>query len=162
MIMEILIADDEKYIREELKNTIERITPGNSYHFARNFDTALEEMKNNEIDIAFLDIRMPGKTGIELARAIKIIKPDINIIIVTAYADYAFEALRLYVSGYVLKPFRDKDIEDALNNLRKPLCDPPHILLLLSGLSASAILNCFSTTSRSLFPVRRKRNCSPI
>ena len=57
--MEILIADDEKYIREELKNTIERITPGNSYHFARNFDTALEEMKNNEIDIAFLDIRMP-------------------------------------------------------------------------------------------------------
>ena len=82
-------------------------------------------MKNNEIDIAFLDIRMPGKTGIELARAIKIIKPDINIIIVTAYADYAFEALRLYVSGYVLKPFRDRDIEDALNNLRKPLCDPP-------------------------------------
>ena len=102
--MEILIADDEKYIREELKNTIDRIIPGNNYHFARNFDTALEEMKSNEIDIAFLDIRMPGKTGLELARAIKIIKPDINIIIVTAYADYALEALRLYVSGYILMP----------------------------------------------------------
>ncbi len=122
--MKILIADDEKFIREELKSTIERIHPGNSYHFAKNFDTALEEAKNNEIDIAFLDIRMPGKTGLELARAIRIIKPDVNIIIVTAYADYALEALRLYVSGYILKPFRDKDIEDALDNLRKPLSSP--------------------------------------
>lgn len=82
-------------------------------------------MKNHDIDIAFLDIRMPGKTGIDLARAIKIIKPDINIIIVTAYADYALEALRLYVSGYILKPFKDKDIKEALDNLRKPLGDTP-------------------------------------
>ena len=124
--MEILIADDERFIRDELKDTIERIRPGNSYHFARNFDTALKEMKSNEIDVAFLDIRMPGKTGLELARAIKIIKPDVNIIIVTAYADYALEALRLYVSGYILKPFRDKDIADALDNLRKPLSAPPN------------------------------------
>ncbi len=121
--MEILIADDEKFIREELKNTIERLSPGNSYYLARSFDTALEEMKSHNIDIAFLDIRMPGKTGLDLARAIKIIKPDINIIIVTAYADYALEALRLYVSGYILKPFRDRDIEEALNNLRRPLGD---------------------------------------
>ncbi len=82
-------------------------------------------MKNHDIDIAFLDIRMPGKTGIDLARAIKIIKPDINIIIVTAYADYALEALRLYVSGYILNPFKDKDIKEALDNLRKPLGDTP-------------------------------------
>lgn len=121
--MEILIADDEKYIREELKDTLERLSPGNSYHMARNYDTALEEMKNHDIDIAFLDIRMPGKTDLDLARAIKIIKPDINIIIVTAYADYALEALRLYVSGYILKPFKDKDIKEALDNLRKPLGD---------------------------------------
>ena len=62
----------------------------------------------------------------EIKSTKKIIKPDVNIIIVTAYADYALEALRLYVSGYILKPFRDKDIEDALDNLRKPLSAPPN------------------------------------
>ena len=100
--MNVLIADDEKFMREDLQKAVERVRPGNSYFFAENFDSAVKAVEENDIEVAFLDIRMPGKTGLELAKAIRSLRPEINIIIVTAYEEYALNALRLYVSGYIL------------------------------------------------------------
>ncbi len=121
--MNILIADDEMSMRYDLKFAIERVAPSdeNVFFFAQNYDTAIEQIHNNKIDIAFLDINMPGKTGLELAQTIKSYHPDINIIMVTAYREYALDALRLYVSAYLLKPVDDNELREALNNLRKPI-----------------------------------------
>ena len=119
--MNILIADDEKFMREDLQKAVERVRPGNSYFFAENFDSAVKAVEENDIEVAFLDIRMPGKTGLELARAIRSLRPEINIIIVTAYEEYALNALRLYVSGYILKPVIDSELKEALDNLRVPV-----------------------------------------
>ena len=119
--MNILITDDERFMREDLQKAVERIHPGNTYFFAENFDSAVKAVRENEIEVAFLDINMPGKTGLELAKEIKVIRPDINIIIVTAHAEYALNALRLYVSGFILKPVMDNELKEALDHLRVPV-----------------------------------------
>ena len=119
--MNILIADDEKLMREDLKNAIERVRPGNDYYMAKNYDEAVKVVEAESIDIAFLDINMPGKTGLELTKTLKKMNPDINIIMVTAHADYALSAHRLFVSGYLMKPVMDDELTEALDNLRVPL-----------------------------------------
>ena len=121
--MNILIADDEMSMLYDLKFAVERVAPTeeNEFFFAQNYDTAVEQIQNNHINIAFLDINMPGKSGLELAQAIKSLNPDINIIMVTAYREYALDALQLYVSAYLLKPVDDNELREALDNLRKPL-----------------------------------------
>ena len=121
--MKVLIADDEKFMREDLQKAIERVSPGNTYFFAENFESAVKAVKENDIEVAFLDIRMPGKTGLELAKSIRSLRPEINIIIVTAYEEYTLNALRLYVSGYILKPVIDSEVREALEHLRVPVTE---------------------------------------
>lgn len=77
--------------------------------------------EKESFDVAFLDIEMPGMSGIELAKKLKDIKPYLNIIFVTAYTDYALEVHSLYVSGYLLKPIKKEDVVTALDNLRNPI-----------------------------------------
>jgi two-component SAPR family response regulator len=122
-MMNILITDDEKFMHEDLQKAVERVHPGNTYFFAENFDSAVGVVRENEIDVAFLDINMPGKSGLELAKEIKDLRPAINIIIVTAYAEYALNALRLYVSGFILKPVMDSELKEALDHLRVPVIE---------------------------------------
>lgn len=121
--MNILIADDEMSMRYDLKFAVERVAQvdDNVFFFARDYDSAVEQIKNNKINVAFLDINMPGKTGLELAQTIKGYDSDINIIMVTAHREYALDALRLYVSAYLLKPVDDNELREALANLRKPV-----------------------------------------
>ena len=64
---------------------------------------------------------MPEKSGIALAKELKDIYKDINIVFVTGYSQYALDALKIHCSGYVLKPAKKEDIEDALANLRAPI-----------------------------------------
>lgn len=123
--MKVLIADDERFMREDLERALERVHPGNTCYFAENFDSAVRVIKENEIEVAFLDINMPGKSGLELAKEIKVLRPDVNIIVVTAHAEYALNALRLYVSGFILKPVMDNELKEALDNLRVPVIENP-------------------------------------
>lgn len=119
--MNVLITDDEKYMREDLRDALERVSPGNHYHFAADYDSAVAIIEKQEIEIAFLDINMPGKSGLEIAKTIKGMSPDINIIIVSAHEEYALSALKLFVSGYILKPVMDDELEEVLENLRVPV-----------------------------------------
>ena len=63
----------------------------------------------------------PVKPDLSLPRQSEACVPEINIIIVTAYEEYALNALRLYVSGYILKPVIDSELKEALDNLRVPV-----------------------------------------
>ena len=119
--MKILIVDDEAYLRKEVKDSLERIAPLNIYAEAENYDSAIKLLNENSFDIAFLDINLKGKNGLKIAEKAKFISPKTNIVMVTAYSEYALEAFKLFVSGYLLKPFSDNDLRDVLNNLRKPI-----------------------------------------
>ena len=119
--MQILIVDDEEILRMDLKNALERVSPGNQYYLAESYDEAIAFVREQPLDIAFLDIQMPSKNGLLLAQEIKKTKPSLNIVMVTAYSNYAMDALKLYVSGYILKPVMDNDLIEVLQNLRNPI-----------------------------------------
>ena len=119
--MQILIADDEEILRMDLKNALERVSPGNQYYLAQNYHEAIAIIREYPIDVAFLDVQMPGKNGLLLAQAIKKEKPSVNIVMATSYSQYAMDAHRLYVSGYLLKPVMDNDLIEVLRNLRNPV-----------------------------------------
>ena len=71
------------------------------------------------MDYAFLDIKLRGMTGIELAKLIKESFPGTKILFCTAYSEYAFEAYRVYALGYLLKPIKADDIRETLRNMDK-------------------------------------------
>ena len=122
--MKILIADDEVFQHVEIHDAVERVCgegAENSYFYAKNAAEALAVCNENEIDVAFLDINMPGKNGIALASELKEKHPGVNIVMVTAYGEYALDALRLFVSAYLMKPVLDEDVRAALANLRNPV-----------------------------------------
>ena len=120
--MKILIVDDEAYLRDDLKDSLERIsTQKNEYSEAENYDAAVKQLKENSFDIAFLDIHLQGKSGLEVAQKAKSVSPKTNIVIVTAYSEYALDAFKLFVSGYLLKPFSDAELREVLDNLRTPV-----------------------------------------
>ena len=119
--MKILIVDDEAYLRDEVKDSLERVSPSNEYSEAEDYDGAVKLLKENSFDIAFLDIHLKGKNGLEIAERAKHISPKTNIVMVTAYSEYALDAFKLFVSGYLLKPFSDEDLRAVLSNLRTPI-----------------------------------------
>jgi len=106
----ILIADDEKTIRETLS---EFFTDG-GYEVITAEDglRAVEELTNSDIDVAMVDIRMPGLDGLEVLAKAQKIAPDTQIIIITAFGtvENAVEAIKLGASDYVTKPVVFDDI----------------------------------------------------
>ena len=123
--MNILITDDEAILRVSLADALERVSPGNEIDFAEDYDTAISRIRETHYDIAFCDIQMPGKNGLDLTGSNKRMSPRTNIIIVTAYSEYALDAFKLFVSGYILKPVKDADLAAALDNLRIAPAPPP-------------------------------------
>lgn len=82
---------------------------------------AYEKAKETKIDIAFLDIEMPTINGVMLAKKLKALNPRVNVIFVTAYDNYAREAMALHASGYVSKPVNENKIKHELDGLRFPV-----------------------------------------
>lgn len=125
--MNILIVDDEAAERRNLENVLTNVRKnmeGTGEIFsAANAAETLQLVEKERIDTAFLDIEMPGKDGLTLAKELLEKYPMMNIIMMTAYPEYALEAHKLYVSGYLLKPAMEDEVEEALRNLRHPVKD---------------------------------------
>ena len=120
--MLILLVDDEQLQLMRLENEVKKVFPSGSNILSYSSSSkALKENKDNKIDIAFLDIEMPGMNGIELAKALKKINPLINIIFVTAYDNYALDAYKIHASGYVSKPVSVEKIKKEVDALRYPV-----------------------------------------
>ncbi len=117
--MNILAVDDEFYAIENLTDCIKEAMPEAEVTGFRKFSEAMEYIRDNNVDICFLDIELRGgHTGIEIAKALRDIRPDINIIFTTAYSDYAMEAMNLRASGYILKPVTPEKVKAELDVLR--------------------------------------------
>ena len=84
-------------------------------------ETALEFIKYNTVDIAFLDINMRGMGGLTLAEKIIDICPDCKIVFCTGYEEYAIQAFKLHVSGYLLKPILAEDVQCEIDNIKRGL-----------------------------------------
>lgn len=121
--MQVLIVDDEEMVLQETKETVEMELPDRKIICTSSALEAVKIAGRRKIDIAFLDIEMPGMDGLELAEKIKKRNPETNIVFVTAYEEYALRAFGIFASGYLMKPLRREDVEKAIHNLRYPQAD---------------------------------------
>ena len=116
--MNIIAIDDERSALNVLIKSIKDAVPIAKIHgFCNSFD-ALKLMKEIKCDIAFLDIQMNQIDGITLAKRLKEIYPQINIVFVTAYSKYTDEAFSIHASGYIYKPATKDKIILEMENLR--------------------------------------------
>ena len=111
--MRIGVCDDEKNIRELISNKIKKEYPNSEIVFFKSGEELLLESK--DIDILLLDIQMPGRNGIEIARELRKKNNKTILIFVTAMEDYVFEAFDVNAFNYIVKPFNDNRFMDVLN-----------------------------------------------
>lgn len=121
--MNILVADDEKLALEGIMSAVIKAVPEARVHGYRKAEAVLAAAQSmtEPVDVAFLDIEMRGMNGMELARRLMEIFPDINIVFTTGYSEYSLEAMQIHASGYILKPVTVDKIRKELTVLRHPV-----------------------------------------
>jgi len=114
--MRILIVDDEPPARERLKQHLTELGDCEVVGEAANGWQALELCQQLRPDVALLDVRMPGLTGIEVAQHFNALEAPPAVIFTTAYDEYALEAFEAEAIGYLLKPVRKEKLARALRH----------------------------------------------
>jgi len=113
----ILVVDDEEIVRSSLVDWLRE----DGYHAEAAEDgfEALEKLKEKPWDIALVDLKMPKMDGLELMERMKKLKPDIQVIIITAYATVhtAVQAMKMGAYDYLVKPFNPEEISLLINRL---------------------------------------------
>ena len=116
--MKIYAVDDEELALDMLTAAIKEACPGAQVLGFENPNECMDKMGQEPCDVLFTDIRMPEMDGMDFARKCQELCPNVNVIFVTAYDDYAMQAFDLYASGYVTKPVTEEKIAKELEHLR--------------------------------------------
>lgn len=117
--MNILIADDERVIREGIKRTIRSIYPDHCVHVAASTEEAVKIMEEQSIHIVLTDILMPGMNGLEFMRISKRRYPYVKWVVISAHSEFAYaqEAVRLGARDYLLKPIGKSKLLEIISDL---------------------------------------------
>ena len=113
-----IAVDDEALMLGALAKAISASPDITSVTKFSDCDAAIDHIKTNPVDIAFLDINMRGMGGLALAEKIISYRPDCKIVFCTGYEEYAIPAFKLHASGYLLKPISAKDIQVEIDNIK--------------------------------------------
>lgn len=110
----ILVVDDEEVIREGMR----RILEAEGFHVitSASGQTAIEKIQERDFDVVVTDLKMPGMDGIEVLKTIKILQPEVPVIIITGYStvDTAVDAMKNGAFDYIAKPFTSDLIIDKV------------------------------------------------
>src|SRR5512133_2482684 len=124
--LRVLAVDDEPPALDELAYLLRADPRVAIVHTAGDATEALRVLRDSDIDVVFLDIRMPGLDGMELARVLgRFAKPP-AVVFVTAYDDRAAEAFDLGVTDYVRKPVQEDRIAESLRRVLAGRLMPAH------------------------------------
>jgi len=139
--IKVILVDDEIdsliTIEEQIKLYCENVEVIGAYDDS---EIGLAAIIKNKPDVAFLDIQMPKKNGIQVARELS--EYNINIVFITAHQDYAIEAFKLSAMHYILKPIEDgTDLIEVFNRVRPNLTNN---LPILEKLLENNYLNSYS------------------
>lgn len=115
--MRALIVDDEAPAREELRYQLARLDVFREVEEAETAADALALLQQREYDALFLDIRMPGLSGLEAMKVINELPRRPYVVFVTAYDEYALEGFEVAANDYLLKPVSEKRLRQAMQRL---------------------------------------------
>ncbi len=125
--MKAIIADDEQHLAEDLRRRLAHLWPELQIvavvHDGVAAAAAFQELKP---DIAFLDIRMPGQSGLDAARSAA---ADCRVVFVTAFDDHAVQAFEQAAADYLLKPVSDERLQRCVERLQQRSAGAPDALL---------------------------------
>jgi two-component system LytT family response regulator len=114
MYKKVIIIDDERLARNELKKLLSEFPEIEVIDEAANADEGIKKIKTLEPDLIFLDIQMPGKTGFDM---LKELEHTPQLIFTTAYDEFAIRAFEVNALDYLLKPVEPKRLADAIHKL---------------------------------------------
>ncbi len=135
MRLRSIIADDEIALREHLTRLLNKLWPELEICTAvANGSAALEAINNIKPDIAFLDIRMPGLSGMDVAQRIG---NACRVVFITAYDQYAVQAFEQHAIDYLLKPLTEDRLQKTIVRLQHTLNDhPPDVTALVRQIAS--------------------------
>ena len=116
--MRAIAVDDEELMLRALERAIHASPDIKEVVKFSNCERALEYVKENPIDVAFLDINMRGMGGLALAEKILEARPNCKIVFCTGYEEYAIPAFKLHASGYLMKPISAEDVQKEIDNIK--------------------------------------------
>lgn len=115
----VIIADDQEGMRMILRKMIAKAEGFTLCAEADNGADVLALVEEHKPHVCFLDVEMPGMTGLECAKAIQDTDPQIIIIFATAHDDYMAQAFELYAFDYMVKPFKLDRVMQTLERIKK-------------------------------------------
>lgn len=116
-MLRTIIVDDEKLSIEYLEHLLKDVNGVEIVGKYTDGHVVLEEFERKSPELVFLDISMPGVSGIEIAKKIKSILPECKIVFVTAYKQYALKAFEIGVTDYIVKPFKKARIQQLMDRI---------------------------------------------
>lgn len=152
--LRLLLVDDEAPARARLRDLLGDIAvevPSIVVAEAADGFAALERAQAGDLDVALIDIRMPGMDGVELARHLARLPTTPAVIFVTAFDQYAVQAFELAALDYLVKPVRATRLADALRKARRRADDADR--LEKSALAIRQNLSCLERGRILLVPV---------
>lgn len=122
--IKIVIADDERYSRDELKHLLSEFSSIQIVGEAETGETAVMKSIQLQPDVIFLDVEMPKMNGMEAAKALMELKKVPLIVFATAYPQFAAEAFRYEAIDYLLKPYDEDQLKQTVQRIEKLLIQP--------------------------------------
>ena len=113
--MRVMIVDDEEVLRDVLEVVLRR--EGFDVVLAASGEEALNLLDGEEVDLVILDVMLPGISGIDTLRAIRIANPTLPVVVITAFSsiDGAIEAMKFGAFHYIPKPFKNEEVVLTVN-----------------------------------------------
>ena len=117
--MKAILVDDERWALEQLQSELEQAEDIEIVGAFLDAEEAMNYAQEHPVDLALLDVRMPGMDGLELGCCLRKKHIDIIIVYVSSYPEYFSEAYRnVRADYYMLKPYRSVDVEDVIERAR--------------------------------------------
>lgn len=130
-MVDAIVAEDEELLRSALVALLGEVWPQlRIIAECEDGASALERLAEHQPDVAFLDIRMPGLSGIEVARALGELSPRTQVVFVTAYDQYAIDAFEQGAVDYLLKPIARERLQATVQRLQARAAQGPDVAVL--------------------------------
>jgi two-component system, NarL family, invasion response regulator UvrY len=115
----VLIVDDHALLRRGLKTLLAEEFRGAAFGEASNAREALEQLQKNEWDVALLDITLPGKSGLDLLKELKVERPKLPVLVLSAHPEdqFAVRVLRAGAAGYMTKETAPEELVKAVRKV---------------------------------------------